>query len=186
MSDRGQLLAAARRALIAYAPFADLIGTDVGTDTGQTSLFPDQVYADGWVFQGISVDGRPARDPQSTGTSSVTLNCRTGWTSANDHNTARFPQLLVFIFSDLTRPTSGNGMIQARDAEQRCSRIAEVIENLFHDPANKLGFLGSVADFPPYGVFIHKSVQAGQLSIVDVANSDGVVKGELRFNLTTD
>lgn len=186
MSDRGQLLAACRRTLIAYPAFADLIGTDVGTDTTMSSIYPDQAYADGWLMQGINQDGNPARAVQGTGTSAVTLNCRGGWGAANDHNTARFPQLLVFVWSDLTRPNNDNGMIQARDAEQRCGRVAEAIENLFHDPANHLGFIGTPADFPPHGVFIHKSVQGMQLNITDVPNGDGVVKGEIRFNLTTD
>lgn len=175
----GQLQAAARRKLLAYAPFAALIGTDVGTDTGMETIYPGTPYADGWVFQGVGDDGRPQRDPTSTGTSAVCLLVREGWTGMNMHNTARFPSLRALIFSDLTRAADDNGMIAKRDAENRCSEVARIVIDCFHDPANR-------DHWWPNNVYVSSCVLNGELNIRESPKGDGLVVGSLTFALSTD
>lgn len=162
--------------LLADPAFARLIGIDVGTDPTHGAAYP-QTYPDGWVFIGVNQDGRPVRDPTGTGTSAVTLDTYSApWASPNQHNTAEFPTLRVIVWSDPTRPPDDPGMIAVRDAEDRCHRVRRAIRDLFHDPGNVHHDWGG-------GVYVVSCLLGSEIALRDVAPYDGVVAGELRFNL---
>lgn len=177
---RTELTVAAREYLIADPRFAALLGTDVGTDVTHGKAYAEQTYADGWVLVGLGQDGRPVRDPSGTGTSAVSLDMYGApWGPPNPHNTAEFPVLRVIVWSDPTRmdPTTGGGLFTVHDAEDRCMRVRKVIRDVFHDPLNVVHSWN--------GVPIISCLLGSELALRDVPPYDGLVAGELRFNLET-
>jgi hypothetical protein len=176
-TTRTEVTLAARALLLADTNFSNLIGTDVGSDPSHGAAYADQTYADGWVFIGVNQDGRPVRDPTGTGTSAVTLDMYGApWGPPNQHNTAEFPVLRVIVWSDPTRPTDENGLMAVRDAEDRCNRVRAAIRAVLHDPLNDHHDWGN-------GVLVGSCLLGSELPLRDVPPYDGLVSGELRFNL---
>jgi hypothetical protein len=174
---RTALAAQAKVRLLADTGFNALIGKDVGSDLTHGDAYPQQTYPDGWVFIGVGGDGRPVRDPTGTGTSAVTLDTYGApWGSPNQHNTAEFPVLRVIVWSDPTRPIGDPGMIAVRDAEDRCNRVRRVIRAVLNDPGNEHHDWGA-------GVVVTSCLLGTEVALRDVAPYDGVVAGELRFNV---
>lgn len=169
------ILRAARRKLIASPYFSPLIGVDVGVDTMDPGRYSG-AFSDAWVFRGVGVPNSPERDPSGTGKATVSIGVRDRWGGANDHNTARFPVLQFVVIADMTRPTDDNGLIGARDAELRCDRVASAIRAEFHDAANQHHWWTD-------DVFINTCLCLTDLSIRDVENMDGLVRGDIRFKL---
>jgi hypothetical protein len=172
------LTLAAISRLIANPGFAALLGTDVGTDVTHGKAYPDQIYADGWVFVGQGQDGRPVRDPTGTGTSAVTMDMYGApWGPPNNYNTAQFPVLRVITWSDPTRadPSTGGSLVAVHDAEDRCNRVRKAIIDTFHDPLNIVHAWGSTQ--------VISCVLGSKLALRDVYPYDGLVAGELRFFL---
>lgn len=170
-----ELLVAIRRKLLASDYFAPLIGTDVGTDSMEGSIYSG-AFNDGWVMPGVANENKPLRDPEATGTSTVTYHIRGPWTSPNQYNTLEFPMLVFTIFSDQSRISTDNSLLHARDAELRCDRVARAIKDEFNDKANR--------DHNwPNGVYVGRCELFTDLVIRDVPGSDGLVEGDLRFSL---
>jgi hypothetical protein len=165
------LLEAAYLRIIGSAAFQALIGVDVGMDDVST----DPWYG-GWVFQGLSDENAPYRQPEGSGMAAVVVSSRGGWASPNQTNTAHFPLLSVFIFGDCSRDANGN--LSQRDAEVRVRRVADVIDPLFHDPANRTHVWGT---FPIVSCLRHS-----ELNLQDVPSGDGVVRGELTYEIVID
>ncbi len=148
-----------------------LAGDEVGRDgvNGQ----PAGPFSAGWLFAGHDADGNPLRKVAGTGLSAVTIHDRNSWAS-NLHNSQQFPQLLVAIHSDCARDEMGN--IAARDADMRCKRIAKAVSRALHDS-------GNTNHEWPLGVWVNSSHVVQQLSITDIPDSDGAVRGVLRVNV---
>ena len=162
------LLEAAYLRLLGSTEFQALIGEDVGLDDAE-----EDPWYSGWVFQGLSDTGEPYRQPEGSGMAAVVVSSRGGWASPNQTNTASFPLLQIFVFADCSRDENGN--LSARDAESRVRRVAEVVDPLFHDAANRVHSWGT---FPVVSCLRHS-----ELSIRDVPNGDGVVRGELTYEV---
>jgi hypothetical protein len=163
----GDLLAGARRTLLADANFAALIGVDVGADPA------GQPWADGWVFRGQTANNDPTRNPAGSGKASVTMQMRDPWGSPDSYHSQQFRLLRFSIWADCTRAALDPTLIVTRDAELRADRIATAIRAVFHNPANALHTWS--------GVPIISSVEYGQLHISDVPSQDGLVEGALSF-----
>lgn len=164
------LMTAAYRRLTSDAGFQALVGNDVGTDSSGS-----------WVFQGLDDDGRPFRDVENTSTSAVVLMVQDAWASANRHNTALFPQLVVLIYSDLTRNPDKTPL--RRDARARCERIFRVVDRVFHDAINQSHWWPS--EGATERLFIHSCLrQGGWVSITDVPLGDGVVRGSIAYEVS--
>ena len=155
---------AAVRILRADTAFAALVGVTVGSDT---------TYPYGWVFQGLTPEGRPFRDPEGTGKCAVVLNVRDSWASPNAHNNAMFPMLRVSIFADATRDAGRN--ITQRDADSKAWAVWEVLDRVFHDPGN------SKHDWS--GVRVVSSVRGGEPGVMDVPGGDGMVRLDVVYNI---
>lgn len=170
------VLKSARRKLLRSPKFISLLGTDVGQD----SMFPG-VYGggfnDAWLFYGIGETSAPERSPANTGTSAITMDLRTNWGTPNFYNTADFRILRFTIYSDLSRTSlDSNGLIAARDAEDRCDRIAQAIKSEFDDVANETHWWDDV--------YINNCSLYTALTIMDEPGEDGLVRGDIRFKLT--
>lgn len=176
VSTRTAIALAAKGRLLADTRFSTLIGNLVGSDLTHGAAYPDQLYTSGWVFVGLTRDSRPFRDPSSTGTSSVTVDTYGApWASPNQHNTAEFPSLRVIVWSDPTRPTAQNGLVAIHDAEDKCEKVKAVIKAILHDPLNVNHQWGNL--------YVFSCLLGSEQPIRDVAPYDGLVAGELRFNL---
>jgi len=172
--DRTTGMLAARAHLLADPRFSKFLGTDVGTDLSHGAAYPDQLWQDGWVFPGLTSDGRPLRDPSGTGTSAVTLDLYGApWSASNLHNTLTFPVLRIIVWSDPTRPTDANDLIAVQDAEARCMRVRGAIEDVFHDVGHQIR----------WPVPIASCLLGSELPIRDISPYDGMVAGEVRFHL---
>jgi hypothetical protein len=171
----GDVVASARVRLVGALVAANLVGPVVGADGVGTQ--PVGPYSDAWVFPAAEEDGRPLRAVESTGLTAVTLHVKDEW-GANVHNTMHFPVLTVLIFADCSRDPEGNPT--ARDAELRCKAVAKVIDKTLHDPAN-------VNHDWPLGLRVHSCLRESMgLTIMDIPNGDGAVRGQLRYDVATD
>lgn len=140
--------------------FQDLVSAGlVGTDS---------VYPAGWVFQRTRRAPATYRNVEGTGKACVVLSDRTSWAGPNQHNTARFPTLLVEVFADASRDSQGN--VVADDADRRCKQVWDGLDRIFHDAAN-------VSHVWPLGLKIFSCVRWTELSIDDVPDGDGSVRG---------
>lgn len=153
---------------------AGIIGYDAASDA------PDEEkVATGWVFQGLSKEGKPYRDPEGSGAAVVCFISRTTWTGANSHNTAKFPQLQCLVYADSTRNEDGSEA--SPDAFRRGMSVLKVLDRLFHLPQHTL----ASQQWP--GMAVHSSLSAGGFDTQDVPNTqDLVVRIEQRYNAITD
>lgn len=149
-----------------------LIGTDIGQDdTGQP-------YAAGWVFRSSDNEMSGYRDPEGTGKASIVVAEREGWTSPNAYNTARFPTLFIVVYADSTRVLNGSSLTPTqRDARDRCQRIFDAVDPLFHDVANK-------DHHWPLNQYVVSCMRQTELTMVDVLNGDGKCQGISRYSVT--
>jgi hypothetical protein len=167
----GDLQASALQRLRTALTAAGLIGDEVGRDGSGGQ--PSGPFSDGWLFAGFDNDGNPLRRVEGTGLSAITIQSRDSW-AVNEHNTQEFPVLVVSIYTDCLRDGMGN--VASRDADMRCRRIAKVVRSTFHLPAGPNG------DWPG-GVRVTSSLSVQDLSLMDIPDSDGAVRGVLRFHL---
>jgi hypothetical protein len=175
-----ELMSAARAKLIASPYVAPLIGVDIGQD----SMFPntyDDSFTDAWIFRGEGSLGVPVRNPRSLGVASVSLVQRNPFSFPNLHNTMRFRQLQVFIWTDMTRAGNSPDLYYEKDAEDRCDRIASAIIQELNDTANRDHWWGNT--------FITSCTLGSDLTMDDVvgtSDADNLIVGEIRFNLVLD
>jgi hypothetical protein len=144
--------------------------TPIGKDPDAT---PNNAYESGWIFRDIN-DQRPPRSVKNTGWASVLLSQYDHWSNQVRHHTTKFPILTVFIFADVTRDGSGSPI--AQDAEEKVRRVWKEIDRLFHDAANRIHAFDTLR--------IVSSVESSPLSILDVPDGDGAVRGTVRYDIT--
>lgn len=168
---------AAIRRLKAHPGLADLLmGGLIGTDTPAGDL-PAKVSS-AWIFQGLTDELRPYRDPENSGTAALALQARSDW-AVNLHNTARFPQLKIYVYMDSTR--NSDGSVKRLDADRKARHVARVLDSVFHLPGNQ------EVDQNWGGLSVHSSLRDSNLSIQDVPGTQGaMVRLDLAYNTSTD
>jgi hypothetical protein len=167
MSDSNLLLPAAYRYVMAQASVQALItdGT-IGKDT------VGGAYASGWVFSG-SNDGIPPRNVEGSEQCAILFMSYSHWSSAVRHHSGQFPILTVSIFADPDRDDNDSPI--AKNAESKAKRVWDVIDPLFHDPRNVVHWFDTLP--------VISTVQGSPLSILDIPDGDGAVRGTARYNL---
>lgn len=161
-TGRPAILPEAVKRLLADSDFQALVGPVVGTDA---------TYGGGWVFQGLTPQGGSVRAVEGTGKASVTLQDRDDWLVPV--TSAQYPLLRVFIWVDCTRDSMG--AITARDADAKCRQIWEVVRKVFHDPIGEVENWGEI--------YLSSTLVHDNLSIMDVPNGDGSVRGTGSFEI---
>lgn len=134
----------------------------------------DAVYPQGWIFQRTHNAPTSYRIVEGTGKACIVVSDRSSWAGPNQHNTARFPALLVEVFADCSRNTKG--AVAADDADRRCKQVFNSVDPLFHDAANR--------DHEwPLGIRVISSLRWAELSIDDVPDGDGSVRGTAIYSV---
>ena len=182
MSQRAALRASAYYRLLGNPAILALTVPDLLAEPARETadLGRDDVggpWSEGWVFQGLE-DIRPFRDVEGTGLSAIVVRVVDSW-GVNAHNTAQMPTLQVLVWSDCSRSEDGSPTM--RDAQDRCERVCEAVDALLHDPANRCHWWPDAggADW----VSVVSCVKAQGPSFVEVPESDGGVRGELRYEV---
>lgn len=93
-----------------------------------TSLIGDDANGE-WIF----VD-RPEARVENSQTSLIVITTEGGW-GANEHNTARFPTLVVDIWSDPERDPATNAVI-SQDAKLKAEAVYKAIDKVLHQVHN--------------------------------------------------
>jgi hypothetical protein len=105
-----KLVYAVRNMLVQHTEVTSLLGID--------DLDDPMIYA-----------YSPEATIENTGKSMIVINVESGW-GANDHNTARFPTLVIDIWSDPTR--NADLSVQKKDASLKAEAVYEAIDKLLH------------------------------------------------------
>lgn len=174
------LVTSAVQRLIAFEPFQELILTGVvGTDAASTDT-DEAKLASAWLFQGLDDEGRPFRDPEGSGLTTVVLSGRAGeWSAPNRHNTVSFPALQALVYTDSDR--NEDGSLALRNADQKCRAVAKVLDQCFHIVRN------APQDQVWPGMYVHSCVRSSRLSLRDVPTTQSlVVRGEMTYDAVTD
>ena len=171
------LVTAAHRRLRNHPRFIALVdGGYIGTDAAADALLGEQVSAS-WLFQGLSEDGRPFRDPEGSGKSAVVLQEYTGWPGSSDSHTFRFPQLQLLVYTDTPRAADGSEL--ALTASRTCKYILSELDRVFHLPGN--------SEHKWNSMHVHSSLRDGGWAIHDVPGTQSrTVRGEQRYSTITD
>ena len=127
----------------------------------------------GWIFRDVN-DERPPRNVESSGKAAVLFGYWSHWSQQVRHHTTKFPILSVFIYADPTRDAGGSPI--AQDAESKVRKVWKEIDRLFHDAANKIHMFDTLR--------IVSSVESSPLSILDIPDGDGAVRGTVRYDIT--
>lgn len=130
-------------------------------------------YEAGWVFRDIG-DQLPPRPVENTSKAAVLFSHVDHWSAQVRHHTTKFPILTVFLFADATRDPSNLNPIQ-QDAEHKVRVIWKEIDRLFHDSANKIHVFDQLR--------VVSTVEGSPLSIMDIPDGDGAVRGTVRYDI---
>jgi hypothetical protein len=143
---------------------AELLAAGVGTDTDWG------IWVFAWRIEEIGA---------ITGTNrcAVLLSSVRSWGSPNRHNTARFPQLQVEIYADLTRDAV-NAPDQ-RIPQRRAEDVWKVIDPVFHRPGRRGQQLGSGDGT----LFVVSTLRGSEPRIEDIPESDGSVRLTVDYNV---
>jgi hypothetical protein len=144
--------------------------TPIGRDPEKT---PNNAYETGWIFRDVN-DQRAPRAVESTGWASVLFSQSDHWSNQTRFHTSKFPILTVFIFADVTRDGSASPI--AQDAEEKVRRVWREIDRLFHDASNRIHMFDALR--------IVSTVESSPLSIMDIPDGDGTVRGTVRYDIT--
>lgn len=150
---------------VALAAWRELVATksaELITAGVHTTTDPDWGV---WVFR-----GRPEYSIDGTNKCSVVIAQRRGWTTPNRHNTARFPQLQVEVFADLTRDAVSAP--DRRTAEDRAMDVFHVLDTVFHRPGER-GMSWGNGDGR---LFVISSARSTEPRVEDVPETDGNVR----------
>jgi hypothetical protein len=160
-----RLVKAAYRYLMASGVPANLVSAGL--------LGTDPLYATGWVFSG-DLTGDPFRAVEGTGKCAVVLYSFDHWAPSTQLHTARYPRLNVAIYADVSRDAQGN--YTGHDAEDKAEAIYEQINPLFHDAANRVHAFDDL--------LVVSTLMGNPLSLMDIPDGDGAVRGLVAYDLT--
>lgn len=162
-----QLAYAAVNYLLQQADVTSLVGSD--------ELGP-------WIHA-----NRPEALVENSETVLVVISVENGW-GANQHNTARFPTLVVDIWAD---PTRNAGMDVARyDAELKAEAVYKAIDKHFHRVDNSVpggggvywGTATQIAD--KTGVRINSSSRENEPNYLPAFDGGGACVATVRYNVS--
>ena len=138
---------------------------------------------DTWIFDTKPVGVRI----ENTSRCMIVINESGTWTTRNEHNTMRFPQLQVDIWADPTR--NSDLSVQVYDASDKIERIAKVLDKHLHltDPGTVLGrpYVWGTAEqvLAKTGVVIAGCFHRDGPTISDVRETDGTLMGRLVYGV---
>lgn len=150
-----------------------------------TSLLGQSVSWDTWIF-----DTKPVKVAvEGTSRCMIVVNQGTAHAGANDHNTLRFPRLLVDIWADPTRDTTKQSKpVKVDDAQTKIEAIARIVDRVFHrvDSGTSAGnvLIWGTAEqvAAKTGVIISGSKRIdGDVDYSQVKDSDGTWMGRLTY-----
>lgn len=164
------LAVAARNYLAQQSDVTSLLGSD--------AIFPS------WIF----VD-TPEVNIESTSKAMLVVSVVDGWAGSNDHNTARFPRLLIDIWVDPTR--NPDKSVREKDASVRAEAIYKAIDKHLHVVHASLPGGASIVWGTPMqildktGVRIVSSKRDAEPSYSPAFDDQGAVLATVRYNVTT-
>lgn len=155
------LVTATRRELAAHSSVTALLGSDARFST--------------WIFR-----WRPYVSIEGTGEASIVVSSRAGWSTANRHNTAKFPRLQIEIYADLARNNDLNPA--GRTAEDLARQVFEAVDKVLHRvDSNNIQWGNTDGKLR-----IHSSVRSQEPTVEDVPNGDGLVRSLVFYDVAID
>lgn len=120
---------------------------------------------------------------ESTQKIAVVLKQEGNWTTANTHNTMRFPRLITEFWSDPPRDT-GNQVTNPIAAKNRIKDSHEYIDRFLHIPAGGNSvWWPSETDSQRFRVI--KCARQGELEFFDVPDGNGLVRATVSYAVIT-
>jgi hypothetical protein len=135
-----------------------------------------------WIFWQA-----PQATIENTSTSMVVINSVAGW-DANPHNTARFPTLVVDIWTDPTR--NSDDSVRKPDAALRAEAVYEALDRFLHlvnadVPGGGAVYWGTPEEIASKtGVRIISSERRGEPEVQPALNDEGAVIATVRYNVS--
>lgn len=152
-------------------------------DVTLTALLGRSSTWSSWVFDqkplGVKVEG--------TSRCLIVVNEGSPWTSPNEHNTMKFPTLLVDIWADPTR--NDDKSVKHWDADTKIENIQDELDRLLHlvDPGTSHGMpyvWGTAAQVATQtGVVIAGCLRISGPEISPIRDSDGSFMGRLTYGV---
>jgi len=162
-----KLALAATNYLLQQSSVTDLVGED---------------EAGPWIFWQA-----PQATIENTGTSMVVINSVSGWGS-NGHNTARFPQLVVDIWTDPTR--NSDMSVRRPDAALKAEAVYVALDKFLHlvnadVPGGGSVVWGTAGEIATKtGVRIISSERTNEPSVSPAINDEGAVIATVRYDVS--
>lgn len=149
-----------------------------------TSLLGSNAIWSTWIF----VDS-PNAMVENTQSCLVVISQNGSWANANDHNTARFPQLIVDVWADPTR--NSDGSVKKPDAKNKVVRVFDQIDKYLHlvnksNPDGSSIVWGTASEIAnKTGVRISDSVRAsGDIEFSPTFDNKGGWMGRMYYNIS--
>lgn len=142
---------------------------------GEDSLGP-------WIFA-----NQPDATIENSGDAMIVISSLNGW-GANEHNTARFPQLIVDIWADPTRGTDLS--VLTRDADLKVEAVFKAVDKFFHQLDNSAPnggaiYWGTATQISnKTGVRIISSKRVDEPDVRAALNDEGALIGTVRYNVS--
>lgn len=161
-----KLAYAARNLLVQKSSVTALLGSD--------ELGP-------WIFV-----NQPEATIENTGEVMVVIYTEGGW-GANDHNTARFPVLIVDIWADPTRHSDNS--VRRKDADLKIEEVYLAIDKFLHlvnksQPGGSAVVWGTASEIAnKTGVRIVESARQNEPSLSPAFDNEGALMGRVRYNV---
>lgn len=138
---------------------------------------------DTWIFDenpvGVKVE--------NTGRCLIVINEGSPWTSPNEHNTMRFPRLIVDVWADPTRNTDRS--VRVFDAKEKIDEIQKRLDKHFHlvDGGDSHGMphvWGSLDDLTSgRGVVVTGSTRLTGPEFSSIRDTDGAFMGQFTYGV---
>lgn len=163
-----QLSLAARNFLVQQPSVTSLLGVD---DLGDFMIY----------------DSRPEATIENTGKSMIVISTENGW-GANNHNTARFPTLVVDIWTDPTR--NSDNSVKRQDAILKAEAVYLAVDKFLHlvdasVPGGGAVFWGTATQVAQKtGVRITSSVRTNEPDYRPAIDDQGAVVATIRYDVS--
>ena len=130
---------------------------------------------------------RPEATIENTQTSMIVVTSTEGW-GANDHNTARFPVLVIDIWSDPTR--NDNLTVRQKDADLKIEAVYKAVDKFLHrvhnsEPGGVSVMWGTQEQISTRtGLRIISSSRQNEPDLRPAFNDEGAMMGSIRYHVT--
>lgn len=137
-----------------------------------------------WIFRSADESDPPPANVEGTGRCSITLSHGDNWARKNRGHHLMFPSVTVHYHCDVTRDTTIHAPL-LYDARDKCYTLHKEVTRLLHIINKGVGgFLYVGADDEGNNALRLESSTSGRdLTVVKVANGDGLVHGRATFEL---